>query len=79
MQAYMNSDIICKEKKGLRPPDITCKEGERETIHTHFDVNEEAETLKKVASDSEATALASRVFPVPGGPKSSKPAKTFSP
>ena len=41
--------------------------------HTHFDVREEAETLKKVASDSEATALASIVFPVPGGPKRSKP------
>lgn len=46
----------------------------REKRHTHFDVREEAEILKKVASDSEATALASRVFPVPGGPKRSKPA-----
>lgn len=41
--------------------------------HTHFEVSDEAETLKKVASDSDATALASMVFPVPGGPKRSKP------
>lgn len=71
--------MLCTQSKSLDPPNITCKEGERETRHTHFDVREEAETLKKVASDSEATALASRVFPVPGGPKSSKPAKLFSP
>lgn len=38
-----------------------------------MDVREDADTLKKVASDSEATALASMVFPVPGGPKRSKP------
>lgn len=63
----------------MDPPTITCREGERETRHTHFDVREEAETLKNVASDSEATALASRVFPVPGGPKSSRPAKILSP
>lgn len=42
---------------------------------THFDVKEDAETLKNVASDSEATALASMVFPLPGGPKRSKPVK----
>ena len=30
-------------------------------------------TLKNVACDSEATALASIVFPLPGGPKRSKP------
>jgi len=30
-------------------------------------------TLKNVASDSEATALASMVLPLPGGPKRSKP------
>lgn len=41
--------------------------------HTHFDVNEEAETLKNAASDSDATALASIVFPLPGGPKRSNP------
>jgi hypothetical protein len=41
--------------------------------HTHFDVNEEAKTLKNVASDSDATALASIVFPFPGGPKRSNP------
>lgn len=40
---------------------------------THFDVKEEAETLKNVASDSEATALASMVFPLPGGPNKSRP------
>lgn len=44
-----------------------------EKSHTHFDVNEEAETLKNVASDSDATALASIVFPLPGGPKRSNP------
>lgn len=42
-------------------------------IHTHFDVREDDETLKNVASDSEATALASMVFPLPGGPKRSRP------
>lgn len=41
--------------------------------HTHFDVSEEADTLKNVASDSEATALASMVFPLPGGPNKSRP------
>lgn len=40
---------------------------------THFDVKDDAEILKKVASDSDATALASIVFPLPGGPKRSKP------
>lgn len=44
---------------------------------THFDVKEDAETLKNVASDSEATALASMVFPFPGGPKRSKPDNTI--
>jgi len=33
----------------------------------------EAETLKKVVAHSVATALASMVFPVPGGPKSNIP------
>jgi len=42
---------------------------------THFDVKEEAETLKNVASDSDATALASMVFPLPGGPNKSRPVK----
>lgn len=32
-------------------------------------------TLKNVACDSDATALASMVFPLPGGPKRSKPRK----
>lgn len=41
--------------------------------HTHLDVSEDADTLKKVASDSEATALASMVFPLPGGPNRSRP------
>lgn len=40
---------------------------------THFDVKEEAETLKNVASDSDATAFASIVFPLPGGPNKSNP------
>lgn len=44
--------------------------------HTHFDVKEEAEMLKNVACDSEATALASIVLPVPGGPKRSKPKRS---
>lgn len=43
-------------------------------MQTHFDVREDAETLKNVAPDSEATALASMVFPLPGGPKRSSPA-----
>lgn len=40
---------------------------------THFEVKDEAETLKNVASDSDATALASIVFPLPGGPKRRRP------
>lgn len=55
---------------------LTRHERVRDARRTHFDVREEAETLKKVASDSEATAFASMVFPVPGGPKRSKPAIT---
>lgn len=70
----MTSDMTYKQNKDYT---LTYKEGKRETIHTHFDVSEEAETLKKVALDSEATALASKVFPVPGGPKSSKPEKKY--
>ena len=34
----------------------------------HFDASEDAETLKKVVRHSVATAFASSVFPVPGGP-----------
>lgn len=41
--------------------------------HTHLDVREEAERLKNVASDSDATAFASIVFPLPGGPNRSNP------
>lgn len=48
-----------------------------ELRHTHFDVKDAAETLKKVASDSEATALASIVFPLPGGPKRRRPEKNM--
>jgi hypothetical protein len=40
---------------------------------TYFEVNEEALMLKKVALASVATALASIVFPFPGGPNSNKP------
>ena len=40
---------------------------------TNFEVNVEAEMLKKADSDSLATALASRVFPQPGGPNRSRP------
>mmetsp|Transcript_19582 Transcript_19582/g.55206 ORF Transcript_19582/g.55206 Transcript_19582/m.55206 type:complete len:205 (-) Transcript_19582:122-736(-) len=39
----------------------------------HFDTTVEAEMLKNVVSHSVATALASSVFPVPGGPKRSTP------
>mmetsp|Transcript_30496 Transcript_30496/g.61452 ORF Transcript_30496/g.61452 Transcript_30496/m.61452 type:complete len:203 (-) Transcript_30496:544-1152(-) len=35
---------------------------------SHFDVRSALETERKVASDSEATALARKLFPVPGGP-----------
>lgn len=48
-----------------------------ELRHTHFDVKDAAETLKKVASDSEATAFASIVFPLPGGPKRRRPKKNM--
>lgn len=39
----------------------------------HLDVSVDAETEKKVDLDSVATARASIVFPVPGGPKRSMP------
>jgi hypothetical protein len=39
----------------------------------HFDANVAEETLKKVVPHSVATALAKRVFPVPGGPNISTP------
>jgi hypothetical protein len=42
---------------------------------THFEVREDAEMLKKVALDLLASALASMVFPLPGGPNRSKPNK----
>lgn len=40
---------------------------------TYFDVNEAALILKNLDFDSEATALASIVFPVPGGPNKRTP------
>ena len=40
----------------------------------YFDISEEAEQLKKVLELISATALANKVFPVPGGPKSNTPA-----
>ena len=70
-QEKWNSRIFITNKKGLKI-NHSQYQGER---HTHLDVKEDAVTLKNVASDSEATALASMVFPLPGGPKSSKPVK----
>jgi len=42
-------------------------------------MNDEADWLKKLAPDSCATALASSVFPVPGGPCSRIPFGTLAP
>ena len=39
----------------------------------HLEVRVEAEMLKKVASASDASAFASSVLPLPGGPYSSRP------
>lgn len=39
----------------------------------HLEATDEAEMLKKVVLHSVATALASRVLPVPGGPYSKTP------
>lgn len=39
----------------------------------HLEATDEAEMLKKVVLHSVATALASRVLPVPGGPYSKMP------
>ena len=39
----------------------------------HFDAKLLADTLKKVVPPLEATALARRVFPVPGGPNINTP------
>ena len=44
---------------------------------THLLVSEEALMLKKVQWHMLAIALPSRVFPVPGGPKSSSPRGTL--
>jgi hypothetical protein len=43
------------------------------TAHLYLDASVDEETLKKVVWHSVATALASIVLPVPGGPKSSTP------
>lgn len=40
---------------------------------THFDIKVLADILKNVDLHSVATALASRVFPLPGGPYSKMP------
>ena len=45
----------------------------------NISTNEEADWLKKLAPDSCATALASSVLPVPGGPCSRMPFGTFAP
>ena len=44
---------------------------------THFETKVDAEMLKKVESHSEATALASIVFPFPGGPYNKIPLVGF--
>ena len=41
--------------------------------HLYFEASVAAEMLKKVVLHSVATALASMVFPVPGGPNMSTP------
>jgi len=40
---------------------------------TYFEVKEDALILKKVASALLATAFASSVFPLPGGPNNNNP------
>ena len=45
----------------------------------NISMNDEADWLRKLAPDSWATALASRVFPVPGGPWSRIPFGTLAP
>ena len=45
----------------------------------NISMNDEADWLKKLAPDSWATALASRVLPVPGGPCSRIPFGTLAP
>lgn len=44
----------------------------------HLEATDEAEMLKKVVLHSVATALASRVLPVPGGPYSKMPCATLT-
>lgn len=44
----------------------------------HLEATDEAEMLKKVVLHSVATALASRVLPVPGGPYSKMPYATVT-
>ena len=45
----------------------------------NISMNEEADWLRKAAPDSWATAFASSVLPVPGGPWSRMPFGTFAP
>ena len=47
--------------------------------HLYFEARVEEETLKKVVWHSVATALASIVFPVPGGPNISTPCSEYNP
>ncbi len=49
------------------------------TYHLYLDARVEEETLKKVVLHSVATALASMVLPVPGGPNISTPCICTSP
>ena len=49
------------------------------TLHLYLDARVDEETLKKVVLHSVATALASMVLPVPGGPNISTPCIGTSP
>ena len=66
-----------KDKKMKKEP--TCRAAVNKALTnfspspTNFEVNVEAEMLKKADSDSLATALASKVLPHPGGPKRRRP------
>lgn len=77
-QAFQPHQPILQNARVIYITIEDCKQNQMSTKiqsqgQTHFDVKEDAETLKNVASDSEATALASIVFPLPGGPKRSNP------
>ena len=69
--AHQQCKVMCKPKSGGKRTLTNFSE-----LPRHLEATEEAEMLKKVVLHSVATARASRVLPVPGGPYSRMPCTT---